>query len=448
MTEDRVQHPRAWLAAMVLAIAAMIAAADKMLPALLMEPIKHAMDLSDTQIGLLTGFTFAISMALASLPLASLADRYDRTLLLGLAIAFWCLLTIASGFAHNFTTLFICRLGVGVGEAALFPAALSLLADLFPLKRVARASAILAYAAALGSFTAMAGGGALFEHFHAAALAGALPLAPEDAWRWTTIVFGAVGLVVALLVATVLPEPRRGMPKPAHTAISDEANFLPYLRSATQFLLPFVACLCVSAIFIAGFNGWLAPFFSRTYGWSIGEVGRTLGTATLIGGLLAPAVGVLFNLLCRRWLGREAPVFAICIMLGLALPLVVGGPFLSNGVLAAVALAAVIAITGGCGIVTAVVYVSIAPPHLRARTTAVLALLSGIIGSFGAVIYAGFTDAVLQDPAKLHLTMSLLSGVLIAFAIVAGIISDRRYPGMVESAQSAQREHATSYTIV
>jgi predicted MFS family arabinose efflux permease len=448
MTENHVQHPRAWLAAIILAVAVMIAAADKMLPALLMEPIKHAMDLSDTQIGLLTGFTFAISMALAALPLAWLADRYDRTLLLAIAIGFWCLLTVASGFAHDFTTLFICRLGVGVGEAALYPAALSLIADLFPLKRVARASAMLAYAGAMGSFTAMAGGGALFEHFHAAAIADTLPLAPEDAWRWTTITFGATGLIVALLVATILPEPRRGVPRSTQATTVDEANFLPYVRSAMPFLVPFVVCLCVSAIFVAGFNGWLAPFFLRTYSWSIGEVGRILGTASLIGGLLAPVFGVFFNLLCRRWLGREAPVFAICMMLCLALPLVVGAPFLPDGRLAAVALAAVIAITGGCGIVTAVVYVSIAPRHLRARTVAILALLSGIIGSFGTVIYAGFTDAVLQDPAKLYLTLSLLSGVLIILAIIAGAIGDRRYARMVVTAMAAERAHAASYTNV
>lgn len=138
MDTENKQHARAWLAAVVLAMAAMIAMADKTLPMLLMEPIKHAMALTDVQIGILTGFTFAIAMAVAALPLAWLADRYDRTLLLAIAITVWCLLTIASGFATNFTALFLCRLGVGLGEAALMPAALSLIADLFPLRRVAR----------------------------------------------------------------------------------------------------------------------------------------------------------------------------------------------------------------------------------------------------------------------------------------------------------------------
>jgi predicted MFS family arabinose efflux permease len=437
MSEDRVQHSRAWLATIILAMAALICSADKSLPGLLMEPIKHAMSLSDTQIGVLTGFTFAISMSLAAFPLAWLADRYDRTMLLAIAIAAWCLLTVASGFAHDFTTLFLCRLGVGIGEAALMPASLSLIGDLFPLRRVARASAIMTYAGISGTFIAMAGGGALYDGFHAAALAGTLPLAPEDARRWTTIIFGAAGLIVAVLVGTILPEPRRT--KPASIAATGPvADFGSYLRAATPFLLIFLLFSGASAIFISGFNVWMAPFFSRTFGWSIGEVGRVVGAVLLIGGLAGPAIGFFFHGLVRKWLGREAPVLTICVMLSIALPFVVGGPFMPTGLGAAVAVGIVAAIAAGSGIAMSVVFVSIAPSHLRARLIAVLILFGGLIGSTGSFLYGAFTDHVLGDPSKIYITMSLLSGTLVLITIVAGVFADRRYREIIVMARDAE----------
>lgn len=446
MNPEIKQHTRAWLATVVLAMAGIILSADKTLPMLLMEPIKHAMSLSDMQIGTLTGFTFAIAMAFAALPLAWLADRYDRTVLLSLAIAAWCLLTIGSGFAKNFTVLFLCRLGVGIGEAALMPAALSLIADLFPLRLVARASAVLYFGMTLGTFVAMAGGGALYTFLHVAAHEGRLSLASEDAWRWTTIAFGATGLVVAALVATVLPEPRRQAPALAASSIglADEVGFRSYLVTTLPFVIPLVLCLGMSGIFVVGFSGWLAPFFTRTYDWTVGKTGSVLGTIMLVAGLFAPAIGVFFNQLVRRWMKREAPLITLCVMLLTALPFVIGGPLLPNGMWAAGAVGVVLAITGGCTIVVSLIYISIAPSHLRARIMAVLLLVMGVMSSAGTVMYASFTDFVLGDPSRLYLTMSVLSACLILLTIVMSAFVDRRYPAIVAAAEEAERLYLDS----
>lgn len=138
-----------------------------------------------------------------------------------------------------------------------------------------------------------------------------------------------------------------------------------------------VTCLGMSAIFTVGFNGWLAPFFTRTYGWSIERTGSTLGTILLVAGLLSPFIGVFFNRIVRRWMDREAPLAAISLMLLVTLPFVIGGPLMKDGLWAAAAVGIVIAISGGCSIVMSVIYVSIAPSHLRARITAVLLLVLG-----------------------------------------------------------------------
>jgi len=431
MTEDRVQHLRAWLAAVLLAIAAVICTADRTLPGLLMEPIKHSLSLTDTEIGILTGFTFTISMTIAALPLAWLADRYDRVLLLSGAIAAWCILTIASGFARDFQTLFLFRLGVGIGEAALLPASLSLLADLFPLDKLARASALLAYSVPLGTFMAMTGGGELYEAMSHGLGAGVIPFAGEESWRSTTIIFGAAGLIAAMLTATLLPEPRRrkaaSVLPSVEAARSNPSTMRAYLPRAAMFILPYLVCTGVFTIFLMGFNTWLAPFFSRSYGWSVGEIGRVMGFTALVSGLIAPAVGLFFNAAARRWLDREAPVAAICIMMTLALPLVVLGPLAPDGMLTAAAFGASFALMGGCTVIAMVVYASMAPAGLRARMVAIVHLICGLAGSTGAILYAGFTDLVLENPAKLYLTISVLSGLLLAISILAGLIADRRY---------------------
>lgn len=426
MSDDRQQAPRAWLAAGLLGLAMLICTADRTLPGLLMEPIKHAMSLSDFQMGTLTGFTFAISMSIAAVPLAWLADRYDRVMLLTGAMVVWCLMTVGSAFAQDFTSLFVLRLGVGIGEAALMPTALSLLSDLFPMRRVASAMAILAYSSAAGGFAAMAGGGALYGALHAGALNGLLTVEPADAWRWTTAIFGAAGLVVVVLFATLTPEPRRQAPRSTHERTGSD-NAFAYLRTIMFFMVPYLACATIFGIFTNGYHVWLAPFFARTYGYDVSEVGRVVGTAALVGTLAGPALGVLYNRFVRARLGRDAPVATICLLLATALPFLVFGPLSGNGLAAAVAVAAVTALTTGGGVVVSVVYVGMAPLRVRARLMAVVHLMVGLLAGTGSVVYASFTDHVVRNPSHLYITMSVLSGVLVAISIAFGVIADRRF---------------------
>jgi hypothetical protein len=95
-------------------------------------------------------------------------------------------------------------------------------------------------------------------------------------------------------------------------------------------------------------------------------------------------------------------------------------------------------LSGGCGLVLSVVYASIAPSHLRARVIAVLTLIGGVVGGSGSIVYGAFTDVVLGDPARLYLTLSLLTTVLIVLSIIAGFIADRRYGAIVAAAIAAE----------
>ena len=125
----------AWYGLAILFIAYTVSFIDRTILSLLVEPIKTSLDVSDTQISLLHGLAFAIFYTLLGIPIARLADRHSRKYIISVGIFVWSMMTAVCGLADRFTTLFLARVGVGVGEAALSPAAYSMLADMFPKKK-------------------------------------------------------------------------------------------------------------------------------------------------------------------------------------------------------------------------------------------------------------------------------------------------------------------------
>lgn len=417
--------PGAWTAAIILALAACLCWADRLLPALLLEPIKAAFGLTDTRMALLTGFSFAIATAVFAVPLSWVADRFNRAWLISATIALWCVMTVACAFAQGFWSLFVCRLGVGLGEAVLMPAAYSLLADLFPPRLLPRALSLYVFGCIIGNAVAMNGGGLVYEGFQHLAAAGVQGFAAADAWRWTTASFGLAGLAIAAAAALLLPEPRRAMNR---QAIAPQASLLDYLNLAKFFVIPFTVSTIAYCLYESGLNGWLAPFLTRTYGWSIGQIGQVLGLSTVAGTLLGMPLGVWANQLMSARLGREAPVATVCALMVVSLPAIVAAPFAPSGALAVVGFTLALTAGAAASVISPVVFTSTAPPHLRARMIAVSNLFFGLFGKgFGALLYALVTDKVLRDPLKLNVSLSLVSAGLMAVVIPALFIADRRY---------------------
>ncbi len=424
---------RGWRATAILAPAALVCSADQALPGLLMEPIKVSMGVSDSQIALLTGFSFSVSLAVFALPVSWVADRSNRARLLSLGIICWCLATVGCGFAHGFWSLFLLRMGVGLGEATLKPAGYSLLAELFDAKDLPKPISLLALSSMLGGVLALNGGGLAYDYLahlsgHGAADAG-------FAWRATFILFGGVGLMAGLL-AWWLPEPRAGRAPPG-LARSPGAGprsmggLLAFNRQSAFFYAPFILSMCAWTFYNAGYSGWLAPFFMRHYGWTVGKAGQALGLVSLITSLLGLPLGIWFNGVMRRRLGRDAPVAAIGIMLTTAAPFVVLTPFAPNGDWAAVGVAMTVLPAAAATVIAPTIFTEGAPPRLRARMLAISGLFFGVFGSgLGGVCYGAFTDYVLRDPAKLPVTMAVLSGALAVVYLPLLFLADRRFAAL------------------
>lgn len=205
-------YPRplyAWYACAVLLLAYIFSFIDRTIVSLLVIPIERDLGINDAGMSLLQGFSFALFYALLGLPIARLVDARDRRVVVAAGIALWSIMTAACGLAGRFWHLFLARVGVGAGEAALLPGATSLLADYFPPERRGLAMGVFAAGIYLGAGLALVIGGLLLHLLDGTRLA--LPLLGAlHPWQTVFIAVGAPGLVVALLMLSLREPERRG----------------------------------------------------------------------------------------------------------------------------------------------------------------------------------------------------------------------------------------------
>jgi predicted MFS family arabinose efflux permease len=289
---------------------------DRMALSVLVPSIKADLQLSDTQIGLLTGLAFSLFYAVCAVPIARYADRGARRNVIALALATWSVMTALCGIARNFWSLFLVRIGVGAGEAGGLAPAQSVLCDYVPVERRAGVFAIHTFGLAIGLFAGMALGSRLGE---------------AVGWRLTFVVLGVPGLVLAFLVFLTLREPARGFFDRGRGNIGNLplAETVAVLwRCRTYRLL--MAFGVVGGFVENGLTQWWPSFFTREFGLSMSLVGMSLGVANGIGlgiGLLGG--GFLANRLTRR--DPKLPLLVGSAIYFLALPAFLGSLFTSSG---------------------------------------------------------------------------------------------------------------------
>ncbi len=190
-----------WYVVVVLMLANTIAFVDRHILSLLIEPIRRDLGLSDTQIGLLAGFAFAIFYTILGVPIARLADVRSRRAIIATGIFLWSLMTAVSGLARNYLQLFLARIGVGVGEAALGPAAYSIIADYFPPEKLARAIGLYAMGLYAGAGLAMIGGSAVVSLTSGAGPIDLPLIGTVKPWQLAFFIVSLPGLIVVALMA-------------------------------------------------------------------------------------------------------------------------------------------------------------------------------------------------------------------------------------------------------
>src|ERR1700733_14392532 len=198
----------AWTVVAILIVTAVLSYTDRQVLSLLVDPIRGGLGISDTQISLLLGTAFAVIYGTAGIPLGYLADRTSRRNLILAGISVWSIGTIACGLSHSFAEIFAGRIVVGLGEAALSPAAISLISDYFPPSRRGTAVGFFLSGIAMGSGAAILIGGGVLHAIELGALA-ATPLAAYAPWRMVLLVIGGPGLLWSFAILLIREPARR-----------------------------------------------------------------------------------------------------------------------------------------------------------------------------------------------------------------------------------------------
>jgi len=395
-------YPAAGKAAMVIAIlwiATIFSQLDRQLPALLVKPIKHGLNLSDTQFSLIQGYAFAVVYTVMGIPFGRLVDRTNRRNLIIFGLAMWSLMTVVSAMAESFLELAIARMGVGVGEAVLAPAAYSIIADYVAPERRGKALAVYYVSLAIGSGASLLIGGLMMSEIPAHGIA--LPFVGHiEAWQAAFLFAGLPGLPLIFLLFAIR-EPVRRETAGAQSGTFGEFLTYVYRNGATFFRVIAVATLLT--ILGYGMLAWAPAYFDRTFGMGVGTAGPILGVLVAVAGL----VGTLFSgWLSDRWLARgivgarfRVTLLATAILAPAAsLWPLMPTPWLGLGVL-------------GLSIFGTSMAQAAAPPSLqditpnamRGQAIALYLLIAGLLGiGFGPTSVALVTDYVFKDEQALR----------------------------------------------
>jgi predicted MFS family arabinose efflux permease len=352
---------------------------DRVIVAILAEPIKKDLGLTDTQLGLMSGAAFAIFYTFLGIPVARLADRMSRTTIMTIALALWSGFTALCGQAQTFMQLLLARIGVGVGEAGGVAPALSLVSDYFPPQQRARALAVLSFGIPIGT-----GLGTLL---------GGLVASAVD-WRAAFLVVGLAGVALAPVLKLTVREPARGGLDVAQPAARvGHASFAEVLRLLARKPSFILLALGTSFASIVGYGivFWSPSFFIRSHDLTLSQVAWFLGLGSLVFGVLGNSIGGWAgDRFGARSLGSLAVVPAIMIAAII--------PFLASGVLVesfplAFALYLVPIALASCwaGPVWSALQ-QIVAPHMRATTSAIWMFINNLIGIGGGTLIVGATS--------------------------------------------------------
>jgi MFS family permease len=312
----------AWYVVFVLMVCYTLSFIDRQILSLLVGPIKQDLGISDTRIGLLQGLAFAVFYTLLGLPMGWLADRRSRRNLIAVGVFFWSLMTALCSIAMSFGSLFLARLGVGVGEATLGPSAFSLIADYFPRERLGKALSVYSAGIFVGAGLALIVGGTVVSAVTNLPAVSVPLLGPIASWRLTFLIVGLPGLLVGLLVYTVREPLRQNVLRQADGQVSQLSfsEVLSHLKLRWRSVVGVSTGLSAQAMCNYAFQAWAPSFFIRVFGWSPRQTGLVLGTMILTTGCLGMFYG---GTLCDRWQRRgirEAPLkVAVVSTLGTAI---------------------------------------------------------------------------------------------------------------------------------
>lgn len=407
---------RAWVTVVILMVAYVLSFVDRQILNLLVEPIRRDLAINDTQMSLLMGLSFALFYTVCGIPLGRVADTRSRRGLIAVGILFWSAATAACGMAKMYWQFLLCRIGVGVGEAALSPAAYSLIADSFPAERRATAISVYSMGVYLGSGLAFLVGGLVIQ-FASAQGDVTLPLLGEvRPWQLIFLILGVAGVFFTLLMLAIKEPVRRGAGAGVAVPLSEVGR---YIRANRRTVL--LHNFGFAGLAFAGYGSaaWIPTFYIRTYGWDAGQVGIVYGSIVAVFGCL----GIVFGGRLADWMakrGRSDANMRVGLFSALgALPMVVLFPLMDTAFWASVLMApTVFFLSMPFGVAPAAIQ-EIMPNSMRGQASAIYLFVITLIGlGIGPTAVALVTDFVFADDAALRYSLLIVTTLAVLMSII------------------------------
>jgi len=411
---------RGWICLAILMLVYLVYFLDKQIFALLANMLEARLGFTDSQIGVLQGFAYSLPHSVGLLLVGALVDRYPRKALLAVGVVLWSLAAASSGLAFSFGAMAAARAAVGLGEAALIPVSLSILASTFPRERLSLAVGIFYSGPGIGGVLAVLAGGAAISALVRAGGVSAPFVGELEAWQAAFIFTGLPGLLAAAAALT-MPFSDRGRRRPGGSARGQAPDGVgAYLKANGGFVATHALAFTFSVICAYTGIAWAAPYFGRAFAWDHAVIGQVVA-----GGMAASAVGcILWGWVGDRLRarGQRDGLYRIFIVLQLAaLPACALAFLAREPVVCVPAFILSMLVYNGFGPLMAPLQLA-SPERLRGRLTAMYALLNGLIGLGVGPAVAGFlTDYLFHDRAMLGpaIVISITAAAVISVAMLA-----------------------------
>lgn len=383
---------------------------DRQILTILIDPIKNDLGVSDTAMGFLTGFAFAVFYAGAAVPIARYADRGNRRNLVSFCIGVWSLATAASGMVASYVQLAVARIGVAAGEAGAGPAIHSMVTDLFALRRRATALAVVSSGATLGILFGLVFGGILND---------------VVGWRWAFIIVGLPGIALAVVFRLTVPEPKRGQADGVDIAPSDQtlSQVVRHILGRPTLILIMLS-MAAHALTSYAFLGWTPTFMIRVHEMTTSQTGIwtgvTMGGALFAGNLAASFLADKLGARDMRWY-----LWIPGIGNFLSLPAALYFTLVGNPIAALIAFVPFMFFVSTWSSPTSALVMTIVPANTRAFTSAVLGLLNQLVGMGMGPLLVGILNDMFApqfgtDAVRYSLTVMtvglIVSGLLFMIA--------------------------------
>lgn len=437
----------AWATLLVLQLCLVLSFIDRMVINLMVDPIREDLGISDTQVSLLMGFSFVIFYVLMGIPIAKLADRYNRKRIIISTVAIWSVFTMMCGFAGSFALLFLARVGVGAGEGGYSPASYSMIGDYFSRKDYPLATSIYGTGIFIGTGAAFLLGATLFKYLTVTKLD--FPILDQlQPWQQCFVLVGLPGLLL-LPILMLIKEPARKNIAALSDAAGPAANeakladLIAFAKSRQTALLGHVVGYSLFTIAIYAVMSWVATFYFRVRADEIEFAGTTLGWYYIIFGPAGVIAGAkIVEALHRR--DHQDAIFKASTGAATVLVPIVWLIILLPGNWSFLALAAQVFFSafpfGGA----AAALLLITPNQFRAQVSAIYLLTVTLTGlGLGPLAVALLTDHIFKDTMMVGYSIATVTTICFSASAIAFVLTRKAYANAVIAMGGSQAENTT-----